>query len=83
MNLIVYMRKFDKIKDSTGRSKIQSGDRVHHKCKIDGLYKEGTVHHMIGGSFAIESDRYRVLYNYNQVKAYSIIKINKKELDKQ
>ena len=70
------MRKFDKIKDSTERNMIQSGDRVHHKCKIDGLYKEGTIHHMIGGSFAIESDRYRTLYNYNQVKAYSIIKIN-------
>ncbi len=70
------MRKFDKIKDSTGRNMIQSGDRVHHKCKIDGFYKEGTIHHMIGGSFAIESDRYRTLYNYNQVKAYSIIKIN-------
>ena len=71
------MRKFDKIKDSTGRNMIQSGDRVHHKCKIDGTYKEGTIHHMVGGSFGIESSRFRALYSYNDVKSYSIIKIIK------
>ena len=72
------MRKFDKIKDATGKTYIQSGDCVHHKCKIDGFYKKGTIHHMIGGSFAIESDRYRTLYSYNQVKVYNILKVKEK-----
>jgi len=70
------MRKFDIIKDCDG-NKIQSGDQVHHKCKIDGQYKEGTIHHMVGGSFGIGSDRFRAIYNYSEVKVYSIRKINK------
>jgi hypothetical protein len=73
MNPIAYMRKFDTIKDCDG-NKIQSGDSVHHKCKIDSQYKKGIIHHMVGGSFAIEGDRYRTLYNYSDVKPYSIRK---------
>ncbi len=72
------MREFDKIKDATGKIYIQSGDRVHHKCKIDGKYKKGTIHHMIGGSFAIESDMYRAIYNYSDVRPYNILKVNEK-----
>ena len=69
------MRKFDIIKDCDG-NKIKSGDKVHHKCKIDGFYKIGTIHHMIGGSFGVESDRYRAIYNNSDIKPYSIRKTN-------
>ena len=72
------MRKFDTIKDCDD-NKITSGDLVHHKCKIDGFYKTGTIHHMVGGSFAIEGDRYRTIYNYSDVKPYSIRKSNEKQ----
>ena len=40
------------------------------------FYKIGTIHHMIGGSFGVESDRYRAIYNYSDIKPYSIRKTN-------
>tara|TARA_R100001443_G_scaffold84302_3_gene90993 strand:- start:2891 stop:3112 length:222 start_codon:yes stop_codon:yes gene_type:complete len=69
------MRKFDTIKDCDGNT-IQSGDKIYYKCKHDNLIREGTIHHMIGGSFGVEGPRYRMIYSYNEVKPYSIRKIN-------
>jgi len=68
-------RKFDTIKDIKG-NKITSGDRIYYKCKLDGMVKEGTIHHMTGGSFGVEGDRYRTIYSYNEVKPYQIMKKN-------
>ena len=52
------MRKFDKIKDCDGNI-IQSGDKITYKNRITEQITEGTIHHMIGGSFGIEGTQYR------------------------
>lgn len=72
------MREFDKIKDCDGNI-IQSGDKIHYKCKHDGMVKEGTIHHMIGGSFGVEGPRYRMIYAYGEVRSYQIRKVNEKK----
>ena len=67
------MRKFDKIEDCDGNI-IQSGDKVYYKNRITNLTTEGVIHHMIGGSFGIECERYRGIYKYTEVNTYQIRK---------
>lgn len=67
------MREFDKIKDCEGIT-IQSGDKVTYKNRITDLTTEGVIHHMIGGSFGIECERYRGIYKYTEVNTYKIKK---------
>lgn len=67
------MRKFDKIEDCDGNI-IQSGDKVTYKNRITDQITEGVIHHMIGGSFGIEGDRYRGIYKYTEVHTYKIKK---------
>ncbi len=67
------MREFDKIEDCEGNI-IQSGDTVSFKCKMTNNITEGTIHHMIGGSFGLEGPRYRAIYKYHEVNIYQIKK---------
>ena len=70
------MRKFDKIEDCDGNI-IQSGDKVTYKNRITDLTTEGVIHHMIGGSFGIESKTHRGIYKYTEVHTYKIKKQSK------
>ena len=70
------MRKFDKIKDCDSNI-IQSGDKVTYINRITELLTEGIIHHMIGGSFGIESKTHRGIYKYTEVHTYKIKKQSK------
>lgn len=67
------MRKLDKIEDCEGNI-IQSGDTVYYINRITELVTEGVIHHMIGGSFGIESKTHRGIYKYSEVNTYKIRK---------
>jgi len=67
------MREFDKIKDCEGNI-IQNGDTVYYKNRITEEITEGVIHHMIGGSFGIECEKYRGIYKYTEVNTYKIRK---------
>jgi len=67
------MREFDKIEDCEGNI-IQSGDTVYYENRITGFMTEGVIHHMVGGSFGIESKTHRGIYKYTEVNTYKIKK---------
>ena len=67
-------RKLEKTKDCDGNI-IQSGDRVSYINRITNLTTEGIIHHMIGGSFGIESKTHRGIYKYTEVHTFKIKKI--------
>jgi hypothetical protein len=67
-------RKLEKTKDCDGNI-IQSGDKVSYINRITNLPTEGIIHHMIGGSFGIESKTHRGIYKYIEVNTFKIKKI--------
>ena len=67
-------RKLEKTKDCDGNI-IQSGDKVSYINRITNLPTEGIIHHMIGGSFGIESKTHRGIYKYTEVYTFKIKKI--------
>jgi len=67
------MREFDKIEDCEGNI-IQNGDTVYYENRITEEITEGVIHHMIGGSFGIESKTHRGIYKYTEVNTYKIKK---------
>jgi hypothetical protein len=67
--------RLEKTKDCKGNT-IKTGDTVEFNCKIQKLKKQGTIHHMTGGSFGIDDGKIRAIYKFTEVKMYGIKKID-------
>ena len=66
-------RELETTKDCDGNM-IQSGDKVSYINRITEMVTEGIIHHMIGGSFGIESKTHRGIYKYTEVNTFQIRK---------
>ena len=67
------IRELETTQDCDGNI-IQSGDKVSYINRITEMVTEGIIHHMIGGSFGIESKTHRGIYKYTEVNTFQIRK---------